>query len=104
MKNQTAIELTPKLPPHQKGEPPKTGNYYFTFGSNHLDRKGRSLGGSYFIVEEKQDEEGFWNARMVVASLRGDKWAFQYTEDQKAESIDQWNLVEVKAAQIVLNE
>lgn len=45
----------------------------FTFGSNHVDSTGKSLGSVYVVIEGNYGE-----ARDKLLEARGDKWAFQY--------------------------
>ena len=51
-------------------------NYYFTFGSNHLDANGNSLGNKY--VKLVAENEGAARERMV--NHRGPAWCTSYPE------------------------
>lgn len=54
-------------------------NWYFTFGSNHYDADGRSLGNAVCVVEGT-----FGEAREKMVEARGDVWAFQYKTAEQA--------------------
>lgn len=45
----------------------------FTFGTDHVDSTGRSLGSVYVVIEGNYGE-----ARDKLVEARGDKWSFQY--------------------------
>jgi len=72
--------------------------FYFTYGTNHLDPKGRSLGGSITPIRAACSDA----ARHKMLSARGDKWAFQYTEDEGKEQIDKWDLTERRLEEVAL--
>lgn len=62
-------------------------NWYFTFGSNHLDKNGNSLGDKYVIIR------GTWGeAREKMVNIRGAKWAFQYNETDFIPQIKKYGL------------
>lgn len=63
--------------------------YIFSYGSNHLDANGRSLGQCYTVVEAETAAE----ARQQIVDARGDKWSMCYTS-KKAAGVDRWNLKE----------
>jgi hypothetical protein len=62
--------------------------YFFTFGSNMHDTKGRSLLGWYTMIEANTENE----AREIYAAKFGSHWAFTYTQDQINEQIPKYNL------------
>lgn len=72
--------------------------YYFTFGANHTDKNGVSLGNRYCVIEAP--EEGV--ARTMMAVARGMKWAFSYPESLFAGQAEKFGLKEVKLADIKL--
>lgn len=62
--------------------------YYFTFGSNHCDANGRSLGDSYLKVMATSESE----ARDMVCKVRGRKWAFSYPEEHWGDQAERYDL------------
>lgn len=54
--------------------------YYITFGYNHFNKQGQSLGRSYTIVYE----ETYELARKKAFTFLGSKWAFMYESAEKA--------------------
>lgn len=54
--------------------------YYFTFGSNHLDGSGNSLGQCYVPIEA-EDEDA---ARSLMEAARGRKWSHVYPGTESA--------------------
>lgn len=73
--------------------------YYFTFGSNHEDRNGRSLGDSFLPIYA--DGEG--EARDKLFDLRGDKWSFCY-DSKEAAGVFRHNLREVTEFEVDTRE
>lgn len=68
----------------------------FTFGSDHLDVNGNSLGKAYVVIEGDLE-----SSRETMFSLRGRDWAFQYRSPEEA-GAERWNLREVPIEQIAL--
>ena len=56
--------------------------FYATFGT------GRPYAGHYVKVETDDEEE----AREVMFSAHGDKWAFLYNEEEGIEQVQKWDL------------
>lgn len=52
--------------------------YFFTFGMNHKDAEGNSLGCNYVEIDAVTEAA----ARAEMIKHRGPKWAFSYTEEQ----------------------
>jgi len=73
--------------------------YYFTFGSNHEDRNGESLGNA-FVPIHADDEE---SARERMMELRGDKWSMCYAS-RDSFGIEKYNLREVTEFEIDTRE
>jgi len=69
--------------------------YYFTFGSNHLDRDGSSLGRSYAAIEA--DDEP--SARALMHDIRGGSWCTSYLSPEEA-GVEKWGLSEVSIEQL----
>ena len=61
--------------------------YYFTYGSNHMDAKGQTLGKSFTPITAYSPE----TARTEITRARGDKWAFIYYSPEEA-GIDTFHL------------
>lgn len=61
--------------------------YYFTYGANHLDSDGRSLGNYYTLIKAFSEEQ----ARMIIMAARGTKWCTSYTTEEAA-GIKRFNL------------
>lgn len=62
-------------------------SFYFTFGTNHKDNLGNSLGNSYAVIQS----DDYHTARAEMFEMRGDKWAFCYTSHSEV-GIDAYNL------------
>lgn len=77
----------------------KMNNYYFTFGMNHLDKDGNSLGMCYVAIAAKTEYE----ALHLLCQNRGDKWAFSYEEDEKPWAIDRHHLTEKTLDEVKLS-
>lgn len=68
-------------------------SHYFTFGfGQHHPVTGKPLGGCFVRVAGDVEES---RARML-ASVFGIRWAFQYSEVEKAECIDKFGTLEVE--------
>lgn len=65
--------------------------FFFTFGSNHCDNNGCSLGHKFVKIEA--DDE--LSAREIMWKARGEKWAFSYTEEEFAPQPSLYGLTEV---------
>ena len=55
-------------------------SFYFTFGTNHKDKQGRSLFKKFTIIDATTADE----ARSIMFQARGAKWAFMYTNEWQA--------------------
>lgn len=73
-------------------------NFYFTYGRNHEDKDGISLGNSYTEVKAVDEDK----AREKMVEARGLKWAFSYPKDQKHSAVDRWNLTHKTLAEVTL--
>ncbi len=70
--------------------------YYFTFGSNHLDKNGNSLGNRFVKINASNQEK----ARIIMFDARERKWAFQYDEVEFLPQIERYNLKEIGITEI----
>lgn len=70
---------------------PNKAVWYFTFGSNHIGEIDGNLGRSYMKAEGD-----FHEARQTIVDQAGLCFAFQYSEDEKANAIDRYDLKEVQ--------
>ena len=61
--------------PVQNTQPKK---HFFTFGYDHKDKDGHSLGKFYTYTEAVDCNE----AREKMFAIRGNKWAFEYDSEQ----------------------
>lgn len=61
--------------------------YYFTYGSNHKDAKGQTLGKSFTPITAFSPA----TARAEIVRARGDQWAFVYYSSEEA-GIDTFHL------------
>ena len=57
--------------------------FYFTFGTNHLNKNFMSLGNCLVEIEAETETQ----ARDMMFAARGDKWAFSYPEEHKHKAI-----------------
>lgn len=73
--------------------------YYFTFGSNHTDRYGKSLGRCFATIEADDEE----SARQEMVRLRDDKWCTSY-ESKEAAGVDRFELIPILLADIDTRE
>lgn len=73
--------------------------YFFTFGANHVDNQGVSLGQRYVKVIAEDEH----SARGVVWLARNDKWAFSYTTEEFLPQIELYNLVEIGINDVALS-
>lgn len=62
--------------------------WYFTFGSGQTDEDGNSLYNYYLRIKARS----YLEARNKMNSLRGDKWSFQYSEQEFAGQPEKYNL------------
>lgn len=69
----------------------------FTFGTDHLDANGHSLGNSYVVIAGSFNE-----TRQKIHELRGSKWSFQYTLEEIEEQAFRYGLQEVSLNSIAL--
>lgn len=76
--------------PHTKEESPELPAWYFTFGSAHLDHKGKPLTNKYYIVHA----DAYITARKLMFKVFGSFWAFQYSEEEFKGQVEAYNLVE----------
>lgn len=65
--------------------------YFFTFGSNHVDNEGVSLG-QRFVKIEAEDESV---AREIMWRSRGEKWAFCYNAAEFVGQPEAYGLTEI---------
>ncbi len=72
--------------------------FYFTFGQNHCDANGNSLGNS-FVVIYAQNELA---ARDLMFEARGAKWAFSYPEDKFGDQAVRFNLMQLPLSSVEL--
>lgn len=72
--------------------------FCFTFGMNHRDISGRSLGNAYVPVEAVD----YGTARDMMTKARGRKWAFMYTEREFGNQADVYGLECVPLSHVTL--
>jgi hypothetical protein len=72
--------------------------FYFTFGSNHIDVLGNSLGNFYVIVQA----ENYADARTKMIMVRGAKWSFVYSEDEFGDQAERFDLSERSLEDVAL--
>jgi hypothetical protein len=65
--------------------------FYFTFGSNHATKQGRSLRNNYCVIEAPTDLE----AREAMVNARGLKWSTSYDEARFEGQAEEYDLKEV---------
>lgn len=70
--------------------------FYFTYGSNHRDIYGHSLGRRYTVIEA----ESYWEARNKFVALRGLTWSFQYTEQEFSGQAEEYGLTEIPVEEV----
>lgn len=73
--------------------------HFFTFGSNHVDDDGRSLGQRFVAIEGDMGE-----TRTKLAEARGMKWSFQYTAKQFEGQAARFGLHEISIDHVYLPE
>ena len=73
-------------------------NYYFTYGTGHTTEDGFPLDAFY----TKITAEGYGEARQQMFAVRGDSWAFQYTEGEFLPQIAQYGLREAPLERVGL--
>lgn len=73
-------------------------NFYFTYGMNHEDKDGNSLGHCFTAVQA--ESEGV--ARQAMYAARGIKWAFSYSEEERRNAVDRWHLKERSLESVTL--
>lgn len=62
-----------------------TDTWYFTFGANHLDESGDSLGNCFVAVTAPDGcEDSFSETRKLMFAARGDKFCTQYPSAEEA--------------------
>lgn len=83
--------------------------YYFTYGSNHSDETGASLGTCFTPVEitdaDLNESNGFNEehaARQKMFAARDDKWSMCYAS-QEAAGVVKWNLAERSLASVAFD-
>lgn len=72
--------------------------FFFTFGSNHTDVEGKSLG-NYFVMIEAESE---CEARNEMIKARGPKWAFSYPEHLFIGQEDKYGIKKVPLSAVVI--
>lgn len=80
-----------------KPEPEETKTYAFTFGYNHLNQDGESLGNCYVLIDGS-----YGVARQKLVDARGAKWSFQY-ESAELAGATQFNLELVSLEDVTLS-
>lgn len=73
-------------------------NYYFTFGANHVDREGNSLGYKYVVIPADQPME----AVVVMMQARDMSWSHSYTEEQFSGQVEKYGLQSTSLEQVTL--
>lgn len=73
-------------------------NYYFTFGANHLDKYGNSLGDKFVSIPADQPME----AVVIMMQARDMVWATSYTEEQFSGQAEKYGLQSVPLEQVTL--
>ncbi len=73
-------------------------NYFFTFGTNHLDNSGQTLANRFVKIRAKNWQD----ARDEMFKVRGNVWSFQYEEIDFKPQIKKYNLVRVSLSEINL--
>ena len=73
-------------------------NYYFTYGSAHTTNDGFPLD----VFYTKVSAESYGEARQRLFEVRGDVWAFQYTEEEFLPQIEQYGLKEAPLERVGL--
>lgn len=64
--------------------------FFFTFGSNHLDKEGFSLYNSHVVIEAESEGE----AREIMHKARRTKYCTSYPEHMADECVNKWNTTE----------
>lgn len=94
---------TQTLPAAAHSTPLRT--WYFTYGSNHVDASGESLGSSFTPItvegHDLRDDGGFNAAREKMAAARAERWSMQYEDEEKA-GITKWGLAERSLESVAL--
>lgn len=71
---------------------------YFTFGMNHSNKEGFSLGNNFVVIEAESETaacELMWEAR-------GPKWAFSYPEELFGDQAEKYNLTQLTLEQVTI--
>ena len=76
----------------------KMEEWYFTFGSNQLDKDGKTLFSYYIRIKARS----YLEARSKMFRLRQDKWAFQYSKKEFAGQVETYHLKSATRKQIRL--
>lgn len=72
-------------------QPEQPQDWFFTFGYDHTHPDtGESLGNSYVRIHGTCD-----STRDQMFEAFGNRWAFQYPAEKKAERIDEFGMTEV---------
>lgn len=87
--------------PAESATAPEVGamskTWYFTYGSNHTDAQGNSLGGCYTPITVTGDalgsDAGFSESRRIMMEHRGPKYCTNY-ESAEAAGVEKWNYIE----------
>ncbi len=83
------------------------GRWYFSYGSNHEDANGNSLGNRYTVVDVEpdkfQNDRGYSAARQLMFAARGDKWCMQYDHADEI-GISRFGLTEATLQEITISE
>lgn len=82
---------------HSIPEEPKQ-IFCFTFGRNHLDLAGRSIGDKYVMLAAKDEDA----AREMMIEARGRKWAFSYPYHLFGDQAEKYNLEHVPLSHVTL--
>lgn len=73
--------------------------WYFTFGFDHTDSRGRSLARCFVKLNGTFDE-----AREAMFSARGVAWAFQYSAAEFTGQVEKYGLREISLEELCEKE
>lgn len=73
--------------------------FVFTFGQNHLDIAGRSIGHCYVVLAAKDEDA----ARDMMCKARGRKWAFSYPYNMFGDQAEKYDLERVPLSRVTLS-
>lgn len=83
------------------------GRWYFSYGSNHEDATGVSLGSRYTVVEvdpgKLENDRGYGAARQMMFEARGDKWSMQYDHADEI-GVNRFGLTEATLQEVTISE